>query len=237
MNISKYIFIWTIAAFGMPFWASCSSDDDEMPNVTPTATGTVKDKDGNEYQWVRIGNLDWTTTNMRCDKPFYEDNNNPKWTNEWGEGISFAGTLEDWKAWFAQYGNYYTWQEAVNNAPEGWRLPTDDDFKALERMLGIKESGLNNVGWRKGASALMTQSNGGTGLNFTYGGEICRLGYSTDLYHQVDYGYYWTATSTEVNKEAAAYARMITPGMNAVNRLVILQHWHFLNARYVRDAK
>lgn len=43
--------------------------------------------------------------------------------------------------------------------------------------------------------------------------------------------------TVEVNHEPAAYARMITPGRNAVNRLVILQEKHCLSVRYVRDAQ
>ena len=98
---------------------------------------------GKEYKWVRIGKLDWMTENLRCDNPFYDDVYNPKWTNDYGDGLSLTGTLEDWQKWYAEFGNYYTWEEAVANAPDGWRLPTDDDFKTLERELGIKQGDLD----------------------------------------------------------------------------------------------
>ena len=44
-------------------FASCSDDDDVV--VSPSASGTMTDDLGNEYGWVRIGNLEWTTSNAR----------------------------------------------------------------------------------------------------------------------------------------------------------------------------
>lgn len=233
--MKKYVYM--ICFLVLSFVMGACSDDDELV-INPTATGTLTDKDGNEYHWVRIGNLDWMTENLRCDAPFYEDVYNPKWTNDFGYGLGLDGSLSDWKQWYADYGNYYTWQEAVDNAPEGWRLPTDEDFKTLERELGMKAADVEMEGWRSGVSFLLVQNGVGTSLNFVFGGEVCNASNSTiSLYHQGDYGYYWTATDVEVNKEPAAYARMITPGINAVNRLAILQDKHCLNVRYVRDAQ
>ena len=153
--------------------------------------------------------------------------------------LSLSGTMDTWKKYYANFGNYYTWQEAVDYAPEGWRLPTDEDFKALERELGMSETELDKEGWRKGASQLMTQRTDGTMLNFCYGGQVCSYDGTVfyGLYHPYDYGYYWTATHTEVNHEDAAWCRMITPSLNSVKRLEVLCSGHFLSVRYVRDAK
>ena len=234
MMTKNKIIIWTWI-LALSLLVSSCSDDDKEPTVLPKATGTVTDKDGNEYHWVRIGNLDWMTENLHCDTPFYEDLDNPKWSSQWS-GLTLNGDLDAQKKYFSLFGNYYTWQEAMDYAPDGWRLPTDEDFKSLERELGIKN--VDAEGWRDGASGLMTQENEGTCLSFRYGGEICNYVYSSmGLYHPYDYGYYWTGTYVEVNHEPAAYARMITPGRNAVNRLVILQERHCLSVRYVRDAQ
>lgn len=233
-KILRRLGVWATMLLVVLFVAACS-DDDKLPMVTPSDSGIVTDKDGNEYRWVRIGNLDWMTENLRCDAPFYEDLNNPKWSSEWS-GMTLRGDLDTQKKYFSLFGNYYSWQEAVDYAPDGWRLPTDDDFKALEKLLGIKH--VDSEGWREGASQMMTQEGEGTCLAFRYGGEICNYVYSTiGLYHPYDYGYYWTGTYAEVNNEPAAYARMITPSRNAVNRLIILQEKHCLSVRYVRDAR
>lgn len=217
-------------------FASCS-DDDSLPNVVPAATGTLVDKDGNEYGWVRIGNQDWMTENLHCDAPFYEDRDNPKWVNRFGDYLELTGgDIDMQKKYYSTFGNYYSYEEAVEYAPDGWRLPTDDDFKALERTLGVEN--VDAEGWRDGGSYLMCQSGEGTCLDFRYGGEICNyINSSIGLYHPYDYGYYWTSTDLEVNQEAAAWVRMITPGKNAVNRIKVLKDMHFLSVRYVRDAQ
>lgn len=213
--------------------SSCG-DDDDMPTVTPAASGVVQDMDGNEYHWVRIGNLDWMTDNLRCGTPFYEDTDNDKWGRR---ELSLPNSMETSQVIYENFGNYYSWQEAMDNAPEGWRLPTDEDWKNLERTLGMKQSDLDKEGWRSGASYLMTQEGEGTQLNMRYGGSVYFLGYSLSINHFYDYGDYWTATSTTVNGEPAAYARAITPSRNAVNRLQVLQEEHFMSVRYVRDAQ
>ena len=223
----------------MPFWAISCSDEDNQ-NVMPSATGTMTDKDGNEYHWVRIGKLDWMTENLHCDTPFYDDRENPRFTNSLGNSwLYFAnGDLTYQKQCYENFGNYYSWQEAVDNAPEGWRLPTDEDYKSLERSLGMKNSDVDKEGWRNGVADLLTQRDEGTMLNFRYGGQICNYDFSfISLYREYDYGYYWTATDTTEHNEPAAWARVITPGRNAVKRTLVLQQQHCLSVRYVRDAK
>ena len=55
----KKILYLIIALLPVAF-ASCSDDNDKV--TAPTASGTMTDDEGNEYGWVRIGNLDWTTS-------------------------------------------------------------------------------------------------------------------------------------------------------------------------------
>lgn len=233
MKRKKYILLGMLAlAFSLTL-SSCSDDDE--PTVIPINSGTVFDKDGNEYKWVRIGNLDWMTENLHCDLPFYEDLDNEKWDDYYS--LSLNGGYDANVNYYNTFGNYYSWQEAMDNAPEGWRLPSDDDFKALERQLGMKPSDLDKEGWRNGAASLITQRGEGSMLDFRCGGEICYYSWNVAIYHPYDYGYYWTSTDMEINGEPASYARMITPGKNAVNRLKILHEQHFLSVRYVRDAQ
>jgi len=214
--------------------SSCS-DDDDTPSVTPTASGVMEDKEGNEYHWVRIGDQDWMVENLRCGVQFYEEYDSDKW-GKYNE-LSLPGDIPTCKQIYKDCGNYYTWQEAMDNTPDGWRLPSDEDWKKLESVLGMKKKDLDKEGWRNGCSYLMTQNGEGTQLDFRFSGCICYFGYSVSIYHLYDFGYYWTSTSTLVNNEPAAYARMITPGKNAVNRLQILQEYRFMSVRYVRDAQ
>jgi uncharacterized protein (TIGR02145 family) len=99
---------------------------------------------GESYKEVTIGNQIWMSENLNVDK----------FRN--GEPILHAKTDEEWEnagknkqaAWCyynndpaneKKYGKLYNWY-AVNDArglaPEGWKVPTDQDWTALTDFLG-----------------------------------------------------------------------------------------------------
>ena len=83
-----------------------SADD---PNFTDA-------RDGMTYYYKTIGSHDWLTRNV-----------------EWsGAGKSF----DDCPVMDNVYGRYYTWNEAQTACPEGWRLPSDDDWLDLVKSAG-----------------------------------------------------------------------------------------------------
>lgn len=216
--------------------ASCG-DDDDMPSVRPTSSGTVKDSVGNEYKWVRIGSLDWMAENLKCGTPYYEQKSEDKWGDY---GLTFYITsMADAQQTYKTFGNYFSYQEALDNCPSGWRLPTDEDWKKLEKALGMSEDEANKTGWRDGAGLLLAQTaDEGTGLSMRYGGELCVYSYSDlGLYHVYDYGMYWSATKDTTSIEEAVYIRKITPNQNKVQRITALTEKRWLSVRYVRDAQ
>lgn len=40
------------------------------------------------------------------------------------------------------FGRLYTWDAAMKACPEGWRLPSDDDFYTLKKLAGWTDAGL-----------------------------------------------------------------------------------------------
>ncbi len=56
--------IYMAIALAATALSSCS-DDDKLPVVTPADRGTVTDDLGNQYNWVRIGDQLWTTSNAK----------------------------------------------------------------------------------------------------------------------------------------------------------------------------
>ncbi len=141
------------------FTAGCKKDDeDPQPTPPPPATPvTVTDIDGNTYSTVNIGAQVWMAVNLRTSK--YRDGSTiPEVTeNTSWEGLSTG-------AW-SNYGNYapnndtygklYNWH-AVNDTrglcPQGWHVPSDAEWKALETTLGMPANELNNVGYRGDAA-------------------------------------------------------------------------------------
>ena len=55
-------------------WSSCS-DENKVPDIRPVAQGEFTDeRDGNTYGWIRIGDLEWMTSNLKYAEvaPYYE---------------------------------------------------------------------------------------------------------------------------------------------------------------------
>ena len=82
-------------------------------------SGTFTDnRDGQNYPWVRLKdgkkwmakNLNYQTTNTWC----YNDNQDN----------------------CTKYGRLYTWQSASNACPNGWRLPTDEEWWTMTSFYG-----------------------------------------------------------------------------------------------------
>lgn len=226
-------------------FTACSDEEEKIPSVKPSNTGTMTDKDGNEYHWVRLGNLDWMAENMKGGKPFYE-------YTYWYLGYYEYATVkfsmvDDRYEYWNTFGNVYTFDQALENCPDGWRLPTDDDWKNLESALGMNNKELDKLGWRKGAGLLMTQTlEQGTGLKLLFGGQ---MGFSPtqNIYNINDesvtpmgikeYGMYWSATIDKTYDMECVFCRRIMPNLNEVERTSSTTQSRWLSVRYVRDAK
>lgn len=222
---------------------SCGDDDKGISALSPSDKGTVTDNAGNTYGYVRIGNLDWTTSNA-LNGPGLENA-----TYDYG-GMALNVFSESNYAYLtgeykSKFGNLMNFEEALKSAPDGWRLPSDEDWQALERALGMKSTGKN--GWRgDGIAKLFIQSDTGTELGLCYGGLLkSRPEYAsyvgTYFSLEMDYveedGFYWTSTvaGTESSVECA-YFRHIFSGNTKVERNTAPTHC-YMAVRWVRDSK
>ena len=113
----------------------CNDDDNSLPVIKPEKTGTVTIGE-NTYGWARYAGLDWMTSNFKEGTPYYE----LTYIDQYGYTNDLINDCEDLtpEEW-DRYGNLYSYEEAKANAPEGWRLPTDEDWKKLERAMGMSQ--------------------------------------------------------------------------------------------------
>lgn len=120
---------------------------------TTTKVGTVTDVDGNIYQTIKIGDQWWMAENLRviCYRngdsiPNVTDN------TEWTDLTNGAYCNYDNDPFIAAtYGRLYNWyavDDSRSIAPEGWHVPTDEEWKELERDLGMSELEVNKEGYR-----------------------------------------------------------------------------------------
>ena len=170
-----------------------------------TIAGLV-DIDGNGYSTVVIGTQNWMAENLKVTKYRNGDNITNITTNSaWSTNTSGAyGVYDnDETTYLNSYGRLYNWYAVDNSTgvlcPEGWHVPTTDEYDDLATYLGgvsvaggkMKETG--DTYWQSESSGT-TNSSG-----FTSRGSG-RRGYSNGNYASIeDFTYYWSSNFTGSN--------------------------------------
>jgi uncharacterized protein (TIGR02145 family) len=170
-------------------------------------------------QSITIGTQVWMTKNLNVDK----------FRN--GDPIPEAKTLGEWKAYgdageaawcyydndpkngekYGKLYNWYTVSDPRGLAPQGWHIPSDDEWKALTDYLGGEQKAGAKMkaksGWVYDGNG--TNSNGFSGLpgGFRYfNGSFYSIGY---------FGYWWSSTE---NKTIFVWSRLLYYNSDVVNR-------------------
>ena len=171
--------------------------------------GTVNDVDGNTYKTVKIGDQWWMCENLRV-KHFQD-----------GSEISYIGNVNQDSVWAnatesaysllndtlnVSYYNSFAVQDSRKLAPAGWHIPTDEEWKTMEKTIGMSESQSNQLAWRGTNEAEILLNKNGEGwqtgtvpfgidtYDFSVLPEGCRL-FSGEITSGFT-AFFWTATST-----------------------------------------
>jgi uncharacterized protein (TIGR02145 family) len=112
------------------FASYCWTQDDSSGKFTDP-------RDGNVYKWVKIGNQIWMAENLR----FKPDSGSWCWENK-EENCGIRGRL-------------YDWETAMRVSPSGWHLPSDNEWKELEIVLGLTAEQADQEGLRIDKDSLL----------------------------------------------------------------------------------
>ena len=189
--------------------AACSKDD-KVSITQPSSTGTfVDERDGAEYKYITVGGLDWLAENLRYDLGD-RDLSRDYQSAEDHETQAYSTTYHE------RFGMLYTYSGAMQAVPEGWRLPTDADWTALEQQGGYLSE----------AFALL------------YGGYYTKNTYATAANgnrFMGSWAYFWTSTKDGEKQGEYYWARKKFYSEQTMVRLSMEPEAYFLSVRLVRD--
>lgn len=142
----------------------------------------VTDIDGNRYKTVQIGSLTWMAENLKVTK---DKNGNSL--------VSYCYSEKEDKC--EEFGRLYPWDEAIRACPEGWRLPTAEDWKNLEIELGMDPLEADTFGWRGTNQGTQLKEGGVSGFEALLAGYKDGTVFWDGRYFDIGYyGSFWSAT-------------------------------------------
>ena len=139
---------------------SCKKDN----NTPIKETGTMIDIDANVYKTIKIGNQWWMAENLKVkryrngdtiqfvsESNFYLDS--AKWNNVNSGAFcviaSSDSTSQNYQGkMFGLLYNWFTIADVRNIAPIGWHIPSDEEWKTLEKYLGMNPTEVEKMSWR-----------------------------------------------------------------------------------------
>lgn len=166
-------------------WKTEVPEGPTISNTPPTVSINdviLRDKrDGREYNTVTVNGVAWMAENLD-----YE--------------TSGSWCYDDDPANCNRYGRLYTLATAKTACPEGWRLPTGDEWEALLTAFGgYFANGPGEIGYPERAFLALIEG-GKSGFNAQFGGFRYLDGEDQTVTFDAlnDYGYYWSSTDYKV---------------------------------------
>jgi uncharacterized protein (TIGR02145 family) len=112
----------------------------------------IDPRDGQSYETIKIGNQWWMAENLNYDA---------------GQGCFY---YDDNDRYGKKYGMLYTLKSAIKACPDGWRLPSDNDWQELEVNLGMPNRHAIDSDYRGSDQGEQLKKGGSSGFDALLGG-------------------------------------------------------------------
>ncbi len=163
---------------------------------------SVADIEGHSYQSIQVGARVWTRENLRTT------------VGRDGQPLTTFTPNDDSRT-IAEFGRLYDWESARMVCPAGWTLPSEDDWRLLDRAVSEGRLRLHNSTPTPGRSAPRDQT--AFGVRFA--------GYASEGAFDSLFGttaVFWTASPAGLG---LAWSRVVTVGQNSLRPAT--QHTHY----------
>jgi uncharacterized protein (TIGR02145 family) len=179
--------------------------------TAPNETGGrfVDARDGRVYRTVTIGGWIWFAENLAY-MPHVSANSGHGGIWVYGfEGADVASATKT--AEYVAFGNLYDWETALRSCPEGWHLPSDEEWRLLEIALGMTMDEANGRSWRGSSQGTRMKRGGDSGFDVVLAG--WRSGDGKAAFRE-EHANFWTSTSVDHR----AYERLFNVKRTTVGR-------------------
>jgi len=188
-------------------------------------SNTIIDVDGNQYSPITIGTQVWMSENLKVTH-----------APDGSEITSYAYGDND--AYVDAYGRLYTWSVAMNGetqekaqgiCPNGWHIPSDEEFKVLEQYYGMTDSEANMTNtWRGSDVGTKFKSDDADGYRAKLSGRRT----STGSYSLLNvFEYMWTSSEYGDN----AWRRCLDVNSDEIGRWNTFPKTYGFSVRCIKD--
>ena len=146
-KLMKFPHSLMVFIFILTFLTCCKKKEEAVPSKE---TGTLTDVDNNTYKTIKIGNQWWMAENLKVTKfrngVSIAQNQN---AGDWQSVVSSSYCIYDNNT--AAPGLLYNFFVVVDTnivAPIGWHVPSDEEWKILERNIGMSSTDADKLSWR-----------------------------------------------------------------------------------------
>lgn len=169
------------------------------------STLLVDKRDGQVYRTVKIGEQVWMAENL----------------NYQGDFTSYCYENDDENC--EKYGRMYSPDDAKTACPEGWRLPSAQDFVDLEDNTGKDMTALRTTeGWESGNGSDLY------GFSLYPAGRYSIIGNTPEFVQMGVAAYLWTDTESE-------FGTLVFDGLNIGYPTTSMTSGNYLNVRCLKD--
>jgi uncharacterized protein (TIGR02145 family) len=131
---------------------SIGSNSSSQTFTVTNSTNIHTDIDGNSYNTITLGTNKWMKENLKTTKysngDLIPNPNSSAWSGLTSAAWCYYDNNASNNAVYGKLYNFFVVEDTKNVCPIGWHVPTDAEWKALERYLGMTQTQADAELWR-----------------------------------------------------------------------------------------